>query len=132
MSTKDKTRYITDASQVPEGWVPLKEVTDRSTPEGATFARKLSVAHQDGSVRAVKLVRSRGDVRVGRVWLCPDDLEDFRRQFESRRSAATPSVRQSVEGRCDDDEEGIRQELRRLTATVSDLQAAIELYVFSK
>lgn len=127
MSKVEGTRFINEESQVPQGWLPLKEVTDRSTSEGKTFARQLSYAHQTGEVRAVKLVPGHNYVRVGRVWVHPDDYAKFRRKFEARRQYAEQSQVKAASPQSQDDD--LRAELRRVTATLADLQAAVELYV---
>ncbi len=60
-----KTRVITDASQVPAGFVPM---ADLCRTHGEPTARALSDAHTQGKVQALKLMRTPND-RSGPVWL---------------------------------------------------------------
>jgi hypothetical protein len=57
------TKVITDESQVPAGYVRICDVT----PD-ATLQRRISHAHMDGTIQAVKLMRSVKDT-VGPVWV---------------------------------------------------------------
>lgn len=70
---KYKTRVITDESQVPDDFVRLKEYAE--THDEYT-RRKISEAHIDGLVRAVKLMRSPDD-STGPVWIHRGDAESI-------------------------------------------------------
>jgi hypothetical protein len=60
-----KTRVITDANQVPAGYIPM---ADLCKLHGEPAARALSDAHTQGKVQALKLMRTPND-RSGPVWL---------------------------------------------------------------
>ena len=60
-----KTRVITDAAQVPAGFISMAELCKT---HGEPTARALSDAHTQGKVQAVKLMRTPND-RSGPVWL---------------------------------------------------------------
>ena len=57
------TKVITDESQVPEGFVRICEISPSNTDQ-----KRISEAHQDGFIAAVKLMRSVRDT-VGPVWV---------------------------------------------------------------
>jgi hypothetical protein len=65
--SKFQTKVITDESQVPQGWMRVSQLC-----ESLADQRKLSEAHTDGLIAAVKLMRSVND-RGGPVWVSPDD-----------------------------------------------------------
>jgi hypothetical protein len=65
--SKFQTKVITDESQVPQGWMRVSQLC-----ESLADQRKLSEAHTDGLIPAVKLMRSVND-RGGPVWVSPDD-----------------------------------------------------------
>ena len=75
---KFKTKVITDESQVPPGFVRISALADSLTDQ-----KKLSDAHTDGVIAAVKLMRSTED-RKGPVWV---DAEAAKRVLESTSSA---------------------------------------------
>jgi hypothetical protein len=58
-----KTKVITDESQVPQGFKRISLLADSLTDQ-----KKLSDAHTDGFIAAVKLMRSTED-RTGPVWV---------------------------------------------------------------
>lgn len=60
---KYKTKVITDESQVPAGFKRISSLADSLTDQ-----KKLSDAHTDGLIEAVKLMRSTDD-RTGPVWV---------------------------------------------------------------
>lgn len=122
--SKDRTRFISDESQVPAGWVPLSELAT----DDKTLKRALTDAHRLGRIEAVKLVRHQGDLKTGRVWMQPTQVEEF---LASYRSARRPFVAQ-------DQRQGeelvlsLSRDIKELRAAMSDLQAAFELYVGAK
>ena len=61
-----KTKVITDESQVPDGFKRISVLADSLTDQ-----KKLSDAHTDGVISAVKLMRSTDD-RTGPVWVDAD------------------------------------------------------------
>lgn len=61
-----KTKVITEESQVPEGFRRIAAIADSLADQ-----KRLSDAHTDGLIRAVKLMRSTDD-RTGPVWVCPE------------------------------------------------------------
>jgi hypothetical protein len=61
-----KTKVITDESQVPDGFKRISVLADSLTDQ-----KKLSDAHTDGVIAAVKLMRSTDD-RTGPVWVDAD------------------------------------------------------------
>ena len=60
---KYRTKVITDESQVPAGFKRISSLADSITDQ-----KKLSDAHTDGLIEAVKLMRSTDD-RTGPVWV---------------------------------------------------------------
>ena len=81
---KFKTKVITDESQVPAGFRRISALADSLSDQ-----KKLSDAHTDGIIAAVKLMRSADD-RTGPVWV---DAEAAKRVLEgtssqSRRQAS--------------------------------------------
>ena len=60
---KFKTKVITEESQVPHGFRRISSLADSLTDQ-----KKLSDAHTDGFIAAVKLMRSTED-RTGPVWV---------------------------------------------------------------
>ncbi len=60
---KFKTKVITEESQVPHGFRRISSLADSLTDQ-----KKLSDAHTDGLIAAVKLMRSTED-RTGPVWV---------------------------------------------------------------
>lgn len=76
MGKKHSTRFITDESQVPAGYLPLASFTNMRV------RRALSDAHKDGRVRAVKLVRHEGDIHTGSVWVHKTDADEFCLSYE--------------------------------------------------
>jgi hypothetical protein len=62
-----KTKVITDESQVPDGFKRISVLADSPANQ-----KKLSDAHTNGVIAAVKLMRSTDD-RTGPVWVHVDD-----------------------------------------------------------
>ena len=88
---KHKTKVITDESQVPAGFKRIASLADSLTDQ-----KKLSDAHTDGLIAAVKLMRSTED-RTGPVWV---DADAARRVLDGSerqqvRKPAIPSVASS-------------------------------------
>jgi len=76
---KYRTKVITDESQVPAGFKRISVLADSITDQ-----KKLSDAHTDGLIEAVKLMRSTDD-RTGPVWV---DAEAARRVLSGEPDAA--------------------------------------------
>jgi hypothetical protein len=68
-----QTRVISDESQVPNGFVRLKELAEKYSD---TDRKKLSDAHNNGKIRAVKIMRTVND-RTGATYLHAEDAERF-------------------------------------------------------
>ena len=72
------TKVITDESQVPEGYVRICDISPSNTEQ-----KRISEAHQEGLIAAVKLMRSTRDT-VGPVWVHKESavelLEGHRRK----------------------------------------------------
>lgn len=79
-----KTRVITDAGQVPVGFVSM---ADLCRTHGEPTARALSEAHTQGKVQAVKLMRTPAD-RSGPVWLEPHGANTIVQANKPRSPAA--------------------------------------------
>ena len=110
MGRKHSTRFITDESQVPDGYVPLA-----SFGHNTTIHRALCDAHRDGRVRAVKLVRHEGDVKTGAVWVHGVDADEFQRNY------GKPCVKQTQqEQRASTSEDGIAALQAALTAIATN------------
>jgi hypothetical protein len=86
MSRKHSTKFITDESQVPDGYVPLA-----SFYKNKRIHRALCDAHKAGNVRAVKLVRHEGDIKTGAVWVHGEDAQLFEHSYgrEAPKHTAT-------------------------------------------
>lgn len=67
-----ETKCITDISEVPDGFVPLSDFNSRSRDH-----KRLSDAHKQGLIRAVKLVRTVKDFHNGRVWVEERGAREF-------------------------------------------------------
>ncbi len=77
-SPKHKTAVITKESDVPEGYVPITRFREL---HGDAMATKMSHAHKDGFIRAVKLMRTADD-RSGPVWVHQDDWQAYLKSTE--------------------------------------------------
>jgi hypothetical protein len=95
---KFQTKVITDESQVPPGWMRVAQLC-----ESLADQKKLSDAHTDGFIPAVKLMRSVND-KSGPVWVSPDDarlilqsdkLEPAKKFAADAAAAALMSSRQA-------------------------------------
>jgi len=93
MSRKHSTKFITDESQVPDGYVPLA-----SFYKNKRIHRALCDAHKAGNVRAVKLVRHEGDIKTGTVWVHGEDAASFQQSYgrEAPKYTATLSRREPL------------------------------------
>lgn len=83
MARKFRTKVITDESQVPAGWKRISALADSITEQ-----KKLSDAHTEGVIEAVKLMRSIED-KTGPVWVDPNDARKV-------LAADKPAVRHGV------------------------------------
>jgi hypothetical protein len=68
-----QTRVIANESQVPEGYVRLKELAEKYSDNDR---KKLSEAHNNGHVRAVKIMRTVND-RTGATYVHEGDADAF-------------------------------------------------------
>jgi hypothetical protein len=123
------TRIITTIDDVPVDHVPCKYFYrhfDGVLP--ATFQKMLSDAHKDGHVRAVKLVRTIGELKTGRVFLHKEDTLRFLESQLSKKSEEQPKAVEAprVSAAWQDNSE-LMAAIRRLTQAVQDLTAAMEL-----
>lgn len=120
---KHKTKVITDESQVPAGFKRISSLADSLTDQ-----KKLSDAHTDGIIAAVKLMRSTED-RTGPVWV---DAEAARRVLDAcdRQPIRNPSAGQgpsssqieaAVIALCE-----INNGITLMQATLERLTAAVE------
>lgn len=78
------TQFIRDEHEVPDGFVPLSEFDCT-----ASARRQLSTAHAMGEIRAVKIVRTPGDLRTGKVWVHAADAADFLAGWSNPRTSQT-------------------------------------------
>lgn len=86
---KHKTKVITDESQVPSGFKRISVLADSLTDQ-----KKLSDAHTDGLIAAVKLMRSTED-RTGPVWVDAEAAARVLRGTNARQACkhdAQPNV----------------------------------------
>ncbi len=72
------TKVITDESQVPEGYVRICEISPSNTEQ-----KRISEAHQEGLIAAVKLMRSTRDT-VGPVWVHKEAAVELLRRHKER------------------------------------------------
>ena len=77
-SPKHKTAVITKESDVPAGYVPITRFREL---HGDAMATKVSHAHKDGFIRAVKLMRTADD-RSGPVWVHMEDWDSYLKSTE--------------------------------------------------
>jgi hypothetical protein len=80
-SPKHKTAVITKETDVPAGYVPIASFRE---VHGDAMATKMSHAHKDGFVRAVKLMRTADD-RGGPVWVHQDDWLAYLKSTEPQQ-----------------------------------------------
>ena len=86
-----KTKVITHKSQVPRGYVRLRDL--RGT-YGKSKCNRISEAHQSGSIRAVKIMRTVNS-QNGAVYVCMEDVEKFDSTKDSK--SAQPTVQPTVQ-----------------------------------
>lgn len=131
-----KTAIITSLDQVPEGHVRLarlrRKLDTRLWSQWRTIARGLSAAHAEGTIRAAKLVRSLGDLKVGAVFVHEGDALAF---IEERYDA--PQRGGKAEGskvvlrvpappvEAATDTAALEERVVLLTASIHDLTAAV-------
>jgi len=72
MKERHQTRYVQDKSQVPIGYVAMREFG----VDGADY-KAVARAQKNGLVRAVKLVRHEGDLKNGFVWVHKGDADTY-------------------------------------------------------
>lgn len=77
-----QTKVITDESQVPEGFVPMSR-----WERDKTNHKRLSDAHNDGRINAVKLIRFASEARVGKVWVHEQEAIRFLDALDSSRAS---------------------------------------------
>ena len=80
-----QTRVISDESQVPQGYIRLKDLADKYSE---TDRKKLSDAHNDGHIRAVKIMRTVND-RTGATYVHEGDAEAYLRGRIQKREMKT-------------------------------------------
>jgi len=80
-----KTKVITDESQVPDGFKRISVLADSLADQ-----KKLSDAHTDGVIAAVKLMRSTDD-RTGPVWVDADAAHQVLSGDKPKAKAKQPS-----------------------------------------
>lgn len=144
MSKVNQTRFVTDESQVPAGYVPLTSVTRWDTPEHRVFRRRVAAAYESGKIRSMKLVRSASEMRTGKVWVHEADFKAWR---DAAAAAGSPAaVAGGTDRPIDASAEAIFAEARALRTVnmeltnkigqlldaFADLQAAIELHADSR
>jgi|LakMenEpi03Aug12_release.lakeMendotaPanAssembly.Ray.scaffolds.fasta_scaffold494549_1 hypothetical protein len=66
------TVCIDSEDKVPAGYIPLTDFDSQSAAH-----KRLSDAHREGQIRAVKLVRTMRDFRNGRVWVHEGDAREL-------------------------------------------------------
>ena len=117
-----KTKVITDESQVPPGFKRISAMADSLGDQ-----KKLSDAHTDGLIAAVKLMRSTED-RTGPVWVDAEAAEKVlsadKQASTQRRSDSAPSAGQheaAVIALCE-----INNGITLMQVTLERLTAAVE------
>ena len=109
------TKVITDESQVPEGYVRICEISPSNTEQ-----KRISEAHQDGLIAAVKLMRSTRDT-VGPVWVHKESAVELLRRHKERATLGLPVA--SVPASADPE---LLSVLLRLTLAVERIAEAAE------
>jgi hypothetical protein len=129
---KHKTGVITSLEQVPAGYVQLSRMFSDDDPRRDNRRRMLSDAHAGGYIPAVKMFRTADDHRTGPVFVDSAAAWDYIRTREEMiyvqeadrdEPAAAAQTSQATEELRD-----LIEVARTLTATIRDLQAAIELH----
>lgn len=127
MSRKFRTKVITDESQVPAGFRRISALADSITDQ-----KKLSDAHTDGLIEAVKLMRSTDD-RTGPVWVDAVAADRVLRGEEkpkegSKSSGATGIDKRHVESVCESlaDISSDVGTLHQILSVLERLTAAVE------
>ena len=80
------TKVITDESQVPEGYVRICDISPSNTEQ-----KRISEAHQDGLISAVKLMRSTRDT-VGPVWVHRESAVELLRRHREKATLGIPAT----------------------------------------
>jgi hypothetical protein len=112
---KYRTKVITDESQVPAGFKRISVLADSLTDQ-----KKLSDAHTDGLIEAVKLMRSTDD-RTGPVWV---DADAARKVLANDKPSTRPAA---VDSHASDRRlEGAVVALCEINNGISFMQATLE------
>jgi hypothetical protein len=85
------TKVISDTKDVPHGYVRLSEIT-----KDVTDAKRLSDAHDQGDIPAVKLIRTTGEIKTGPVWVCERSARDFLAGIHAARSRKNQPAKSTV------------------------------------
>jgi hypothetical protein len=85
------TKVISDTKDVPHGYVRLSEIT-----KDVTDAKRLSDAHDQGDIPAVKLIRTTGEIKTGPVWVCEKSARDFLAEIHAARSRKNQPAKSAV------------------------------------
>jgi hypothetical protein len=126
------TKVITTIDDVPADYVPARDFNAQFPHiKRGTLQKMISDAHMLGHIRAVKLVRTLGDLKTGRVFVHRDDTRQFleahyRRQAEwaaASRTVVAPPPAPVASGELP----GLLAAIRTLTVAVENLTAAVEL-----
>lgn len=131
-----KTGIITRLDQVPDGFIRIARLRRHLDPrlwsQWRTVSRGLSAAHAEGLIRAVKLVRSLGDLKVGAVFVHEGDAMAFVSERYEAQPNGKPKKAEVVlnvpvvpDQNTAVDTATLEQRLGLLTAAVHDLTAAI-------
>jgi len=83
---KTQTKVITDESQVPPGFVPMSR-----WEKDRVNHKRLSDAHNDGKLHAVKLIRFASEARTGKVWVHEEDAIRLLAEMDSDKTAKAPT-----------------------------------------
>lgn len=78
MKTRHQTRFIQEESQVPPGYVAMRDFG----VDGADY-KAVARAQKNGLVRAMKLVRHEGELKNGVVWVHKGDADEYLRSLSS-------------------------------------------------
>lgn len=87
-------KVITDESQVPSGYVPLSRWGSDKTTH-----KRLSDAHSDDRLPAVKLMRTTSEAQTGKVWVHEESAMKLLAEIESAKNVrhdALPPQRSSA------------------------------------
>lgn len=129
MTAKYETQIIHSIHEVPTGYVPVPSLRGNHNGYWPTISKAISEAHAAGLIRAAKLVRCLGDCKTGRVFVHEGDAKAFiaERYPHATHAPAAPAAEPPRPAVARESSDELLAAIKRLTAAVEDLTAAMQL-----